>query len=213
MRIKFLGEWYEIQCFNITKNDGTAFITKDFECDIEDIEINGRHLAPSAESDTIPAYPKGRVTEGEYDVMNVGKEDNFPTKHGEFRVGDEVMTIDFGGNIFRGTINELYGNGLCHLVSPDYKRNLIDIPTSKLVDDSADADPYYAAVQIRKKQAEYWEKRASANISNVIDWEQRRWDLACSLFSRYKGKDSRDAEEIIHFADVLIDEYRKEAKL
>jgi hypothetical protein len=46
-----------------------------------------------------------------------------------------------------------------------------------------------------------------------IDWEQRRWDLACSLFSRYKGKDSRDAEEIIHFADVLIDEYRKEAKL
>jgi hypothetical protein len=210
MRIKFLGEWYDIQCFNITKNGGTAFITKDYENSIEDIEINGRHLAHlnNEVNKTEAVEPQdNKPTE------NVGKEDNFPTKHGEFRVGDEVMTIDFGGNIFRGTINELYGNGLCHLVSPDYKRNLIDIPTSKLVDDSADADPYYAAVQIRKKQAEYWEKRASANISNVIDWEQRRWDLACSLFSRYKGKDSRDAEEIIHFADVLIDEYRKEAKL
>jgi hypothetical protein len=46
-----------------------------------------------------------------------------------------------------------------------------------------------------------------------IDWEQRRWDLACRLSIRYHGKERRDAEEIIRFVDVLIDEYRKEAKL
>jgi hypothetical protein len=44
MKVKFKGEWYEIQCFNIKVKNGTGFITKDYEAAIEDIEINGAHL-------------------------------------------------------------------------------------------------------------------------------------------------------------------------
>jgi hypothetical protein len=210
MRIKFLGKWYDIQCFNITKNDGTAFITKDYESSIEDIEINGRHLAASVESDVISVYPKGRVTEGKYDVMKVGKEDNFPTKNGKFRVGDIVMAIDTDGEIFRGCIKEVHDSGTVCISNDDGERELDGVPFRELVDDSDGADPYYAAVQIRKMQAEYWKEKAQRQSdSKEIDWEQRQFFLAAQI---YAHKDCLYPDCMTE-AKNFIDHYREETEL
>jgi hypothetical protein len=107
----------------------------------------------------------------------------------------------------------MIGDGMCQVMNRD-GNTLTGVSLSKLVDDSDGADPNYTAAQINAMQAEYWEERAQRQSdSKEIDWEQRRWDLACRLSIRYHGKERRDAEEIIRFVDVLIDEYRKEAKL
>jgi hypothetical protein len=205
MRIKFLGEWYDIQCFNITKNDGTAFITKDYENSIEDIEINGRHLA----------HLNNEVNKTEA----VEPQDNKPTKKKQERlkVGDIVMTVNNDGEIFRGCIKEVHDSGTVCVSNEDGIHEIDGVPFRELVDDSADADHTYSAWRIATMQAEYWKGKAQrpsdSKHSKMIDWEQRRWDLACRLSIRYHGKERRDAEEIIHFVDVLIDEYRKEVKL
>jgi hypothetical protein len=210
MKIKFLGKWYEIQCFNITKNDGTAFITKDYESSIDDVEINGLHLAESiGRLNNEVSKSEAVEPQDNKPTEKVGKEDNFPTKNGKFRVGDEVMTIDLYGGIFRGKIAKIYGVGLCQLVTPDGKSKLIDIPLSNLVDNSDDADFNYKQAQIRKKQAEYWEKKALANIGNAIDWEQRTYDLAAQIYV----KRQYSTQGCYNDAKAFVDEYRKEAKL
>jgi hypothetical protein len=221
MRIKFKGEWYDIQCFNITKNDGTAFITKDYESSIEDIEINGSHLAASVESDVISVYPKGRVTEGKYDVMKVtaeGVTEAAIRKKGCWEVGDEVMTIDPDGKIFHGKISEMIGDGMCQVMNRDGD-TLTGVLLSKLVDDSDGADPNYTAAQINAMQAEYWQHqndwrggcKLDNNLSdgNAIDWEQRQFFLAAQI---YAHKDCLYPDCMTE-AKNFIDHYREETKL
>jgi hypothetical protein len=79
MKVKFKGEWYEIQCFNITKNDGTAFISKDYEADIEDIEINGRHLV---HLNNEASKTEAAKQQNDKPTEKAGREEKFPAKDG-----------------------------------------------------------------------------------------------------------------------------------
>jgi hypothetical protein len=196
MRIKFLGEWYDIQCFNITKNGGTAFITKDYENSIEDIEINGRHLATDKDVATKteavePQDNKPTEKVGGYEYTHICVSD-------KPEVGEEVVVM-LNGTPTKGVIKSIQDEvaevgfeGTSYAVFRSFDELNTGIAT---------------ASEIREHSITPWHEQKE------IDWEQRRWDLACRLSIRYHGKERRDAEEIIHFVDVLIDEYRKEVKL
>jgi hypothetical protein len=143
MRIKILGKWYDISYIKVEDDSPRRYITSNNDNIIEDIEINGRHLATSVESDVISDYPKGRVTEGEYDVMKVtaeGTKEATIRGKGCWEVGDEVMTIDPDGKIFHGKISEMIGNDMCQVMNRD-GNTLTGVLLSKLVDDSDGADP------------------------------------------------------------------------
>jgi hypothetical protein len=227
MRIKYHGWWLKVDYIRVDNDDDN--IDPNF---IDDIEFNGKYfgkeeifpvkkgsLKVAAESEVIPTYPKGRVTDGEYDVMKVGKEDNFPTKkNGLWAVGDEVMTIDTDGKIFHGKISEMIGDGMCQVMNRDGD-TLTGVLLSKLVDDSDGADPNYTAAQINAMQAEYWQHqndwRGGCKLDNnlpdgnAIDWEQRQFFLAAQI---YAHKDCLYPDCMTE-AKNFIDHYREETKL
>jgi hypothetical protein len=199
MRIKFKGEWYEIQCFNITKNDGTAFITKDFECNIEDIEINGRHL---------------------------GREDNFPTNAGietncdskrnnrDLVVGDEVIFLDKDGVPISGKITKISeeenGAKKYNAVSNDEKYKMYGMPAGYFVLKGyvdSDRDLYRLMAEHWRQKARYFQEVSErrddqlADASKTIDWEQRIWE-AILIKGRGLACD-------IDTAKSLVEDYRK----
>jgi hypothetical protein len=228
MRIKILGNWYDIECIEAYYKQFNAEILENTECDIEDVEINGRHLAhlnnEVSKSEAVEPQDN-KPTE------KVGKEDIFPTKNGKFRVGDEVMTIGVDGKIFHGRISKI-NDYLCQVIGRD-GNTLTGVLLSELVDDSDDADFNYKQAQIRKKQAEYWEKRAEnlnsasdgfyyhtkeepkqytiapPEVHQPIDWEQRTYDLAAQIYV----KRQYSTQGCYNDAKAFVDEYRKEAKL
>jgi hypothetical protein len=153
MRVKFKGEWYEIQCFNITKNDGTAFITKDYENSIEDIEINGRHLAPDKDVATKteavePQDNKPTEKVGEYEYTHICMSD-------KPEVGDEGASYA----VFR-SFDEL-NTGIA-VASEELKNNIIHWHEQKEID--WEQRQFFLAAQIYAKRdfCSYQESMAEA---------------------------------------------------
>jgi hypothetical protein len=126
------------------------------------------------------------------------------------------MTIDQGGDIFRGTIADIFDSGLCRVMSVDGNNNLTGVPLSDLVDNSADANPTYSAWRITTLQMGYWKKKALHQsippLLDVIptpptDWEGRRWALACHVLT----SNLLEPRTVLECVDKFIEAYRKES--
>jgi hypothetical protein len=288
MKVKFDGEWCEIR---FIRTDGMNFDIDPIYCDhekyIEDVEINGRHLA---HLNNEASKTEAAKQQNDKPTEKAGREENFPTNTGCkfvpgdrvrvsygnrraygivkrvdeegfaevdilddnatiirglneltkvtddeknkalcrrcqasqnqvnqcWEVGDEVMTIDQGGDIFRGTIADIFDSGLCRVMSVDGNNNLTGVPLSDLVDNSADANPTYSAWRITTLQMGYWKKKALHQsippLLDVIptpptDWEGRRWALACHVLT----SNLLEPRTVLECVDKFIEAYRKES--
>jgi hypothetical protein len=211
MRIKYKGEWYEIRFICV---DGMKFDIDPIYCDheqyIEDIEINGRHLAHL--NDEVSKSETAKQ-QNDKSTEKVGKEENFLAKDGtktQVKVYQDVKFL-CDGSIRKGNIEKVYQN-TCDILSEGTM--MYNIDKKYIVDDSVDANPLRQERELLKLQAEYWKKEAQrlsdSKPSKEIDWEQRTWETYLRL---YNPKDNYTADLTVKKARTTVNTYRENMKL
>jgi hypothetical protein len=213
MRIKYKGEWYEIRFIRV---DGMKFDIDPIYCDheqyIEDIEINGRHLAHL--NDEVSKSETAKQ-QNDKSTEKVGKEENFLAKDGtktQVKVYQDVKFL-CDGSIRRGNVEKVYQN-TCDILSEGTM--MYNIDKKYIVDDSVDANPLRQERELLKLQAEYWQEKSHSDIPDLIppapdiDWEQRTWE---AFLKMYNPNDSYEADSTLEKAKSVVNAYREKTQL